>query len=411
MSGDPSTAGGVSDRRVAGRQLTRRQIFRSVGLTGLALAVGPIVAGGCHRGNRDSRLGSADPAWEAVIAGTEDRPVITASLASHIVDGTLITPTGSFDGDPHLRYDGCTAISSDSSGVYAELPEMVVPETVTDARQIEGVFRSGRQGRAVVGLRAVVNGKLSHLRLLRFDAEQNKNYYFNLQFPSRKLRHVKIEIDGVNRFVGLIVDRNSACARPEGKHRFRYTAIGDSIQRGGPDYRIGAEEPGDFFYMCWESHSRFHAALMGCDSYVNLGVGGSGWTSALPEDPYSARLPLALRGSPHVLGLFGSRNDWGHEAELTSAVRTSLLEIENVPVVLVSGPQQAGYSHLNELVREGTWAVGRTWLDLQGIAASPDSNPTRHPTFDEQLNLALAAQAQLDMDAVMASVRGGTPPR
>lgn len=381
--------------------LSRRDALRQLSLMGLAVAGVPLLASGCS----GSRSESSDPSWDSVMAPAIDIPTITAAPASRIDGGILVTPTASYDSDPIFRFDGCHEVFVDAGGAYATPPEVVVPEIVTDALDVEAVFRAGRDGTDVVGARVVVDGKLSHLQLRRFDASNGTTYHFKHQFSDVRVRHLKFEVDGANRFAGIVVGKHAVLRRPEAAHRFRHVAIGDSVQLGGANYHVGSEMSGDFLYMRWESHSRFQAALMGCDSYINLGAGGTGWGDNVPGNPYAARVPLALACAPQVLGFYGSRNDVNSQQQVPHAVESALQSVGHLPVVLVSGPQQAGYTKLNELVEEQVVRAGRTWLDLDGVAASPGSNPTGHPTFQEQLKLARAAFDQTDMTRVREAVR------
>lgn len=383
--------------------LSRREAMRRLGLLGLTAAASSFALAGCNQESAPGRV-AIDPWWDTIIAPTSDIPVLTVSDSSQITNGRLLAPTSDYDNDPHFRYDGCHAVMSDSDGIFAAPPELVAPEIITDAQDIEMVFRSGRGGTEVLGARVVVDGKLSHVRLRRFDAEDGKDYYFRHHFTTARVRHLKFEVDGVNRFKHAAVGPFSVLQRPAGAHRFRHTSIGDSLQKGGANHHIGSERSGDFFYMYWEAHSRFQAALMGCDSYINLGVGGTGWTDVDAENPFSARIATALAGSPHVLGFYGSRNDEGNQDQLADAVVATLRQAETAPVILVSGPQQAGYSNLHDTIEQKVSAAGRTWIDLDGVAGTPSSNPTGHPTFEEQLALARSAYSQTDMDQIAATV-------
>lgn len=384
-----------------GARLSRRGALHQLWRLALAATAAPMVSAGCSALNSSAR---DDKWWDSVMTPATDTPTITASPASRIAAGVRIAPTADYNSDPFFRFDGCHDILLDSFGAYAQPPEVVVPEIVTDAVDIEAVFRAGRDGAKVIGVRAVVDGKLSHLQLRRFDAKKGDSYYFRHEFSDPKVRHLKFEVDGANRFSGVVVGNHTILRRPESAHMLRHVAIGDSLQSGGANYHPGSEESGDFFYMRWESHSRFQAALMGCDSYINLGVGGTGWGENVPSDPFSARVPLAVRGVPQILGFYGSRNDVNHEVQVPHAVEMTLQRVAEVPVVLVSGPQQAGFSRLNELVKQEVEKSRRIWLDLDGVAAAPTSNPTGHPTFDEQLDLARAAFSQTDMSHVRDAI-------
>lgn len=351
--------------------------------------------------------------WATVMAAPSDTPTITMATSSQISGGTSLAPTADYNYDPYFRYDGCQSVQVSSPGVTSVVvPEIVIPEIVTDAADIEFKFRAGRTGTGVVGVRLVVDGKLSSLDMVRtFTTTSGTVYYYKCHFSAAKVRHLKFVIDGANRFDGVVLGTYTVAQRPKGPHKNRMVAIGDSLTIGGADYHISAEQSGDLMYFRYECHAYFQSVLMGCDSFINLGVGGTGWSDVYPSDPFSNRLATALSASPHVLGLFGSRNDYGHESQVLENVISGLDLVTDVPIVLVCGPQQAGYSALNELVRQGVVAAGRKWLDLDGVAASPASNATGHPTFAEQVALAKAAHAQIDMAEVVSAVEGANAAR
>lgn len=403
---------GITGESVRSRstQLSRREAIRRLGLLGLTTAVPSFALAGCSREPASSRI-AIDPWWDRIIAATSDIPVIVVAGSSRLQNGRTIAPTTDYDKDPHFRYDGCHEVLSDPDGIFAAAPELVAPEIITDAQDIEMVFRSGRSGKQVLGARVVVDGKLSHMQLRRFDAQAGEDYYFHHHFTTTRVRHLKFEVDGVNRFKHAVAGEFSVLQRPFGPHQFRHTAIGDSIQRGAANYHPGEERAGDSLYMYWEAHSRFQAALMGCDSYINLGVGGTGWTDVDADDPFSARIPTALAGSPHVLGFYGSRNDETHQDQLSVAVAATLRQAQSAPVILVSGPQQAGYSNLNHVIQQQVSAAGCAWIDLDGVAGPPSSNPTGHPTFEEQLALARAAHSQTDTSFIAAAVSAANASR
>ncbi len=356
---------------------------------------------------------TGDPWWNAVMAAPADAPTITMASSSQISGGTSVAPTASYAYDPYFRYDGCHSVQTSSPGVtIVTTPENINPEIVTDAQDIEFKFRAGRTGTGVVGVRLVVDGKLSSLAMLRtFTTTSGTVYFYRCQFGSAKVRHLKFVIDGANRFDGAVLGTHAVAQRPKGTHKNLMVAIGDSLTIGGADYHVGAEQSSDFFYFRYESHAYYQSVLMGCDGFINLGVGGTGWSDTYPSDPFSNRIATALAASPHVLGFFGSRNDYSHESQVVANVMSGLDQVTDVPIVLVCGPQQAGYTALNELVRQGVVAAGRKWLNVDGVAAGPGSNATGHPTLAEQQAIAKAAHAQLDMAKVVSIVEGANAAR
>ena len=335
------------------------------------------------------------------------------ATSSQISGGTSLAPTADYNYDPYFRYDGCHSVQVSSPGITSvTVPEIVLPEIVTDAADIEFKFRVGRTGTGVVGVRLVVDGKLSSLEMDRsFTTTSGTVYFYRCQFGSAKIRHLKFMIDGMNRFDGLVLGTYTVAQRPKGTHKNRMVAIGDSLTIGGADYHIGAEQSGDLMYFRYECHAYYQSVLMGCDSFINLGAGGTGWSDVYPSDPFSNRIATALASSPHVLGFFGSRNDYGHESQVLANVMSGLDQVTDVPIVLVCGPQQAGYTALNELVRQGVVAAGRQWINVDGVAASPASNATGHPTLAEQQAIAKAAHDQLDMAEIVSIVEGANAAR
>lgn len=346
--------------------------------------------------------------WNTVMAAPSDTPTITMATSSQISGGTSLAPTADYNYDPYFRYDGCHSVQTSSPGItVVTAPELVIPEIVTDAADVEFVFRAGRTGTGVVGVRLVVDGKLSSLAMDRtFTTTSGTVYYYKCHFGSGKTRHLKFQIDGANRFDGVVLGTRTVAQRPKGPFKNLMVAIGDSLTIGGADYHIGSEVSGDYLYFRYESHAYYQSVLMGCDGFINLGVGGTGWSDVYPSDPFSNRIATALACNPHVLGFFGSRNDSGKESQVLAAVMAGLEQAAAVPIVLVCGPQQSGYSTLNELVRQGVVAAGRKWINLDGVAASPGSNITGHPTLAEQQVLAKTAHNQLDMAKVIGVVEG-----
>lgn len=350
---------------------------------------------------------TGDPWWDQVTAAPTENATITAATTSQISGGTTFAPTANYTSDPYFRYDGCAAVQASGGGVtYVNSREMVVPEVITDAQDIEAKFRVVRTGTGVIGVRAIINGKLSSVEMQRMDGVDGTVYFFRHQFASAKIRHIKFEVDGQNRFDGVVVGAHTVLQRPVGPHRFRHTAIGDSLTDGGANYHIGAEENGDLFYFRFETHAYYQSVLMGCDSFIGLGRSGTGWSDYDPVNPFSTRIASALSGVPHVLGFYGSINDSSMSSQVLAAMQAASVVVEDVPVVLVCGPQQAGYTSLNEIVRQGAVRAGWTWLNLDGVASAPSSNPTAHPTRAEQRALAKAAHAQVDMARIVGAVEG-----
>lgn len=332
---------------------------------------------------------TGDPYWDAAFAppAVGDTPTVTVATSSQIVGGTAIVPTNSFE-DVNFRYDGTDTVTTVTGGVRAgTAPSIIIPEWVTDAANYEVLFKGTIASSTNGAYRILVDGKMCTIPMNRVATTVDGWNYFRLVFPSQKVRSIRFEQNGHHDFGGVIISGSyTVFQRPQRDVRFRFVNIADSLGAGSSLY----------YYLRYESFARLLAHAMGADSFVDLSFGGTGFSDAIPDNTFADRVPQALALKPHMIGFFGSRNDYSYEATVPSGVSAALAQVTDVPVVVVSGPQQAGYSALNELVRQGVVAAGRKWINLDGVAANPSSNPTGHPTFNEHIALAKAAYGQLD---------------
>ncbi|MFL2001422.1 Ig-like domain repeat protein [Microbacterium sp. A1-JK] len=327
---------------------------------------------------------------------TYDRPTITTATASQISGGTAVAPVADYFGDPKFRYNGCPDVTATGFGVLSAVGTLV-PETVTDATDIEFKFRDGRTGD--IGIRVIVNGKMMQVRMLRVSGTSGNTRHVRLQFPDARIRHIQVEHDGFNAFGGVVIGANTVHRRPTREWRARYVGIGDSLLQGLWTYD----------YLRYESFDRLFAFALGMDFYMNLGAGGSGFVNpAGAANPFSARVPAALSVSPHVLSFMGSRNDVTYLATLRQAVLDTVAMATDVPIVYVAGSAQAGFSSLSELNRQGALGAGRTYLDIDALAAAGVAGPPLegHPSYAEMITVAKAAYAQVDRTLVDARIEG-----
>ena len=332
---------------------------------------------------------TGDPYWDAAFAAPAagDTPTVTVATSSQITGGTAIVPTNSFE-DVNFRYDGTDTVTTVTGGVRAgTAPSIITPEWVTDAANYEVLFKGTIASSTNGAYRILVDGKMCTVPMNRVTTTVDGWNYFRLVFPTQKVRSIRFEQNGHHDFGGVIIDSDyTVFQRPQRDVRFRFVNIADSLGAGSSLY----------YYLRYESFARFLAHAMGADSFVDLSFGGTGFSDIVSDNTFADRVPQALALKPHMIGFFGSRNDYSYEATVPSGVTAALNQVPDVPVVVVSGPQQAGYTALNELVRQGVVAAGRKWINLDGVAANPASNATGHPTFAEQIALAKAAYSQLD---------------
>lgn len=337
--------------------------------------------------------------WETIFSPPDanDIPSVTSSTSSQITTPNVLLPTSDFYYDPNFRYDGTyqEALIPITGGIRADSTNgQICPEIYTDAQDIEFKFNPGRTGTGAVHIRVLVDGKFCQLQMLRFNSTSGTPNYYRLQFPTQKARRIKIEQEGHSDFLGAYLATYSLATRPIYPYKHRHVVVGDSLQQGGA---YTGDVPGSYFYCRWEAHSRFQAALYGADSYINLGQGGTGWSDVVPSNPYFERVQKAVNIKADSIGIYGSRNDTGRESQIIAAVSKCIEYCTSTPVVIVSGPQQAGYDELNSLVNQGVKKFNVFYLNLNGSAPSPSSNPTGHPTFAEQINIAKDAAKQTDI--------------
>lgn len=345
------------------------------------------------------KAGDAYIADRLSVAPAYNVPVISTSATSLISGGVLVQATGDYSGDSHFRYNGCVSVTADSTWVSAPSGQLVgnqvlVPEFVTDQADIEVKLKDGRTGD--IGFRVIVDGKLtSTWTMLRVAGTANATRYLRLVFPDARVRHIQVESDGILSFGGVIAASGAVVQRPPRGWVNRHVVIGDSLNAGSATYD----------YVKYESHSRLTAFLLGADFYLNLAVGGTGWIAdnSGGGNPFWGRIAVALAALATTLHFYGSRND---VASTVTAVRQAVIDAlaltSDVPNVIVGGVAQAGYSSLSDAIRQGVVAAGRTYVDIDALAAANATRPNGHPTMDEQILIGKAVYSQLDRSRLEA---------
>ncbi|MFJ4288150.1 SGNH/GDSL hydrolase family protein [Paenarthrobacter nicotinovorans] len=202
---------------------------------------------------------------------------------------------------------------------------------------------------------------------------------------------------------GGMIAASGAFTRPAEPVRRKLAVLGDSYTGGS-----GLAPDGALRFETW---ANFVAKLLGADSFINFGIGGTGWiTDGSGTTKFSGRTADILAYNPDILLILGSRNDSYDNAALTTAVTNLLNSFASIKQVYVSGPSTSPFSNRNTSIKAATVAVGRPFLD--GIAGAwiteADLGPDGvHPTFNGHKKIARAYY-----EAILANpdVSGGTVP-
>ncbi|MCV7424326.1 hypothetical protein H7K45_27640 [Mycobacterium yunnanensis] len=371
---------------------------------------------------------SGQPWWDSVFAApaADDTPTVTVATTGAITGGTAVTPTPDYNGDTHFRYDGCLDVSSPGAGLVAAVqPSAVgatyalVPEFVTSAGcdKVDIAVKTNSAG-VTMGLRITVNGRWLTLPLQWFTTTANTVHYVRLTFPTAKARSIRIETVNTASFGGVVVPAGETCTRPALDVRKRLLILADSYGKGAN--ANSTTDPATNGCSQFETFPNHVAKLLGCDSVINLAIGGTGWTTdGGGKSVFGARIADILAASPHIVLVAGSRNDsTATSSQVFAAARDALAQLADVPIVEVCGPEDDGtvsgtsLAVLNEAVKQAARVAGRRFNDVLGVVTAPDKNSADnvHPSVLGAQKLAKAFYASLDrprIDEMVAAAVGG----
>lgn len=334
--------------------------------------------------------------WQAAFAPptAADTPTITVipyvlDTGEQLIRETRTTTDGPADlaADPHFRYDGMMELPANafqpasyvSTGLLtggesqAARYQMRVQTITSPVSRVKFKMRAAASSMA---FRISVNGRwVSKANTRVTGLTPGQAYSVQLDFDAPAARHIQYEESGGNGFGGVAVALGATLTRPaEPAVPVRLAVLGDSFTGGAANPPDGAGRV--------ETWCNFVAKLMGATSFINFGIGGTGYLAT--ANTFSTRVADIVAFNPtHVL-ILGSRNDGANPGGLTAAVAAVLDGLTDVPDVYVSGPSTSAFAGNNTSVKTATEAAGRPFLDgIAGawITSADIGTDGVHPTF------------------------------
>lgn len=322
-----------------------------------------------------------------------DMPVVTAptQATAPVVTGSTLTraaPSGQpadMAAHPAFRFDGTDALVSAFTdyvgpgtlpGSASQKPPYAIETLTPTANSTVGFLFRARN--ADLRYRVTVNGQPMSLATESITAVSGELYVLTLTFPVARARHVRVEVLGEHHFGGCYATTGQTLARPTSPLTKRVVIVSDSFDGGAYAVPNGAGP--------LETGAYLAAKLLGADSIWNLGIGGSGYTTAVT---YQQRAGMAAAASPHILIVHGSTNDGNAStATLTTAVQTFLASVSAVPAVYVTGPElltigAVNYATRGAAIQAAAVAAGRVYLDA---LVEPWLDPAKHLSTVDNLH-------------------------
>lgn len=202
---------------------------------------------------------------------------------------------------------------------------------VTDSDQVELRLRTSSE--SVILGRIYVNDQPISPEATRITgAPVGGSVAVRLAFPTATRR--KITIYGLNSshgsFGGVAVKAGGSVTKPAAVPERKGAIIGDSFVNGSgnPPGGAGATET-----FAWDLLWR-----LGCDEIYQLGIGGTGWSKTIGDDPVSVidgRVSTALAYDPEVLVIAAGRNDSATNTTTRGMIDSVLTRVASVPEVYV----------------------------------------------------------------------------
>jgi hypothetical protein len=366
---------------------------------------------------------SGDAWWNEVFMApvADDTPTVTVSTATTIGGGTAILPTTDYYGDSHFRYDGCISVTTPGAGLVSAIQPSggatfpIVPEFVTSPAcdRVDVLFKTNSGGTAM-GVRVIINGKWLTLPLQWFVTPTNTVQYIHLVFPTAKARSIRVEATSTSSFGGVVVPSGATVTRPAREIQKRMVVIGDSYAKGANSNTTS--DPATNGTAVFETFVHYVAQLLGCDSIINLAVGGTGWMddNAGADSTFGGRIADTLSAAPHIVLAVGTRNDSAYSAtQIYTAAASALTQLADVPVVEVCGPEDDGVgttgtsaADANDAIMGAARTAGRRFNDMIGVITALDKNSADgvHPSVLGAQKLAKAFYASLERSTIDESV-------
>lgn len=281
--------------------------------------------------------------------------------------GNVVGAAGDIAGDTHFLYDGMLELTPEPANTAQFVTVPLLPGGDAQAARYQFRVRTIvaksatvkirlRLKASSIGFRIKVNGAWISDELTRFsDLTAGGTYLATLTFPNAATRTIEYEDAGSSSFGGMVISTTGTLTRAPAPN-FRLAILGDSITGGSSFPPDGATR--------LETYAARVAHLLGAESYINFGVGGTSYQNGDPATRFGARVPAILQYDPDIVITFGSRNDGtGGSQSITDAVVAVLNGLQDVPEVYVVGMITAAHTGNNESVRAAAIEVGRPFID------------------------------------------------
>lgn len=210
-----------------------------------------------------------------------------------------------------------------------------------------------------------VNGRLISDASIRSTFASN-DHKVTLTFPVAKARTIRVWGNHAFGLHAVRVPTGETITKPSSTITRRIAVIGDSWVNGSSDshdYPQGANT--------FEAFAPRLLRLMGADSMILAGIGGTGFVNGISSNPqahYASRVSTVVGMNPHAIVFYGSINDMTLVSQVEEQVTAALAACVSVPEVYVIGPAQADRADSNAAVRAATLAAGRTFIDMSTFA-------------------------------------------
>ena len=306
---------------------------------------------------------------------TGDTPTIVSGVQYHpYICRTGVQITGSNgQGDPYIRFsqgsystrDGANAdavmvgeLKPGGASQFASWPIHATFVTSSNNSLVEVNFYSVTDSTQIFPL-IEVNGRLvGDTAIIR--TVTGRGWGFKLQFPYAASRTIKLYCNSDIGLEWITVPSGNSISKPVDTINKLVCVLGDSFVNGaGVGFVGGANES--------ESFAPRLARLIGADSLLLAGIGGTGFVSGGATNAYYTRAAFILTKSPNVLIINGSINDGSSAGAIAAAVTSFLALVTTIPKVIVLGTMVAGYEANHDAVKAATLAAGRTFIDMKGF--------------------------------------------
>lgn len=282
------------------------------------------------------------PESEKLALYTGTAPVWTVNVASQIAGGIIRSPRRASVGgvtnvdilnDPAYRY--VTTIAETYGSVYPDYSFVKAglltggssqaaywPHRISFYYDGQAFELFTKAGSATYQLRLRIDGRLVTEDLTQVAAGLSAGtpYYIKCDLGSQSMRLIEIEGPGDTLPFGGIVAEPTAIVTRGPAPSLRVAALTDSIGGGAGSYTR---------FSSWVGMLE---RLMGGDvAMVNLGIGGTGWSTSVGVSDFITRLPDIVAAKPDILLVQGEVNDRTQtSAQLQALVKSFIVALQNV---------------------------------------------------------------------------------